>query len=338
MAKYIPPPPRRTSEEEYEWESFAISGIDVEMRRRTGSRSKHVPAVDSAYVLREELVAEVAYSAFPEDGDRALPAALLGPKGCGKTSLILQVAAHANVPCYRINLNVGNTVRHFKGHRGAKPGETVFYEGIAIRAMEEGAWLILDELSGATPPVALSLFPILEHDGDVLLEDAEPARYAVRHPDFRVFATDNVIGAMQEDSRFNYGGTNPEMNEALLDRFGAFINVTYLSPQQEFDAVKAIVPSVDELLLEGIIRLMNHLRESTIDYGFSTRMAINWAQRVARGYRKADGTSKALEPEQMLHAAEIAFLNGMRSKLDRDAASEIIVRLFPRDVAAPGGP
>jgi len=35
----------------------------------------------------------------------------------------------------------------------------------------------LDEISGATPPVALSLFPVLEPEGEVYLEDGQPPRY-----------------------------------------------------------------------------------------------------------------------------------------------------------------
>ncbi len=344
MAKVPPPAPSKTRPRTkrpavIETVPHQIQGLDIYLERRTGAAGPNVPKIDPAYVFRPDLVEEISYSAFPPEGARPLPSLFVGPKGCGKTSLILQVAARLNIPVYRINLNVGTTTRHLKGHRGALPGRTVHYEGIAIRAMEEGAWLVLDELSGATPPVALALFPLLEHDGEVLLEDAEPPRYARRHPAFRVFATDNTIGAGAEESRFSYSGTNPDVNEALLDRFGGVVEVGYLDPASEHKAVKAIVPEIPDIVLEGMIRAFGGLRKSSIDFGFSTRMVVSWAQRLVFSGRRASGALIDVQDPKALYrvvpSARIAFLNSMRSSLDRDAAQEVLLRFFPTSPGAP---
>lgn len=336
------PPSRPTKKRKLEWENFSLPDINVMLRRRKGPRTENVPEIDPAYVFREELVREIAWSAWPPNGYRPLPVLFTGPKGCGKTTIIEQVAAHCNIPVFRINLNVGTSVRHLKGHRGAVPGKTVFHRGVATRAMEAPvAWLILDELSGATPPVALSLFPILEHSGAVLLEDAEPPRYVRRSPFFRVFATDNTIGAGQEATRFNYGGTNPEVNEALLDRFGSFTEVGYLDPEKEHEAVKALVPQLNDMMLESMIRTFGMLRLSTIDFSFSTRMLINWGQRLAASPVDTTGHSRPVElhdSAMVVHHARQAFLNSMRSTLDRDAALEIIRRVHAESPQAPGSP
>lgn len=327
----IPPAPRKKLMRHPEWIPRQIDGLDLYFEARAGHTGPNVPLLNPGYVLREDILSEISYAAFPAEGCRPLPVALVGPKGCGKTTAIEQIAARLNIDVYRINLNVGTTVRHLKGHIGAKPGQTVHYAGIAVRAMEEGAWLILDEVSGATPSVALSLFPFLEHAGAVLIEDAEPPRYARRHPDFRVFATDNTIGAAQEENSFNYAGTNREMNEALLDRFGSFIEVGYLDKDDEHNALLAAVPGSDPKMSEGIIRCLSSLRSSGMGFAFSTRMGINWLQRATIGYRNAQGQNRPLSNAHMLKAASYAFLNSMPSEINRTEAIEIISRIFPAD-------
>ena len=279
------------------WVHHAIKGIDIPLKKFTGPRRPLVPPIDPHYDFREEMVREMAWSVWPHDAGDAAVQLFVGPPGCGKTSLIMQVAAHCNVPVYRINLNVGTSVRHLKGRIGAEGGSTVFVPGVVTKAMEEGAWLILDEVSGATPPVAMALFPVLEPEGEVYLEDAQPPRYVKRHPDFRVFCTDNTIGAEQEDSRFNFGGTNPDMNAALLDRIGSTVQVGYLSMEREFNMIMSRVPAMDPDCLEGMIRTATNIRESDeIAAGFSTRMLMDWSRRYSAG--KVDAAGK-VQPYEM---------------------------------------
>ena len=346
MAKKAPPPPRKGR-----WENITIplnvqpeggetdkvAVINVMLRRWTGPRHPMVPRIDPGYVFREDLVAEVARCAWPPNGYPPLAPLFSGPKGCGKSSIVKQIAARCNVPVWSFNCNVGTTVRQFKGRGGARDGSTVFHEGIVTQAMEaEVGWLVIDEVSAAAPPVAMALFPVFEPDGDVALEDAEPPRYIKRSKWFRVFATDNTIGADQEETRFNYAGTNPDVNEAFLDRFGGVIPVDYLPAALEYEAVLGKVPEVDPDVLEGIIRSMGLLRQSTIDYAFSTRAAINWAMRCAASALDADGQTRSLvfaDSPEVVKVAGPAFLNGMRSKLERTSAIEIISRVFPTSSA-----
>lgn len=347
----------------YNWEPCCINGIDCLLYRRVyplmtqerydALRAKKetppaevgeeimpggIPDVDSTYVLREDLVREIAYSVWPIDNGDPEPVVLSGPAGTGKTTLVEQIAARLRIPVYRINLNVGTTVRHLKGRVGAIAGQgTVFVPGIATMAMEHHAWLLLDEISGVTPPVALALFPILEADGRVLLEDAQPPRYVRRSEDFRVFGTDNTLGAHMEQARFSYAGTNPDMNTALLDRFtGGVVPVDYLSFEAEHRAVMSKVPGMDSEALEGMIIVANKVRQSTeITAGFSTRMLISWARRFANGYRQADGgrhIPQYADDRWVLETATRAFLNKQKTQVEKDAMAEVIRRTF--DIAA----
>jgi len=325
---------------ETKWTPFQIDGIDVRLFRASyfnaaGDELERaaVPEIDPSYVFRAEMVREFAWAVWPHDQGDWTPCLLTGPKGSGKTSLVIQIAARCNVPVFRTNLNVGTTVRHLKGRVGAQNGKTIYVPGIATMAMEAGGWLLLDEVSGATPPVALSLFPILEPTGAVLLEDAQPPRYVRRHKDFRIFATDNTIGAAMEEARFEYSGTNPDVNSALLDRFGSLIEVGYMAEKDEHCAVASKVKGIDSGDLEGMVRVANGIRESSeVGSGFSTRMVIDWARRVAAGLQHANGdivhADEMADDLHILNAASAAFLNKQKSSVERDAISEVIRRVF----------
>jgi len=327
----VPPPPAAP----YVWVEAGIPNCDVLLWRREGFAHPMVPAIDTDYEFREDLIREIAWAAFPHDKGDPTVCLLVGPKGCGKTSLITETAGRLNIPVYRVNLNVGTTTRHLKGQIGARDGGTHFVPGIVTRAMEEGAWLILDELSGATPPVVLSLFPVFEPHGAVALEDADPVRYVNRHPDFRIFATDNTIGAGQESNRFNYSGTNPDVNEALLDRIGSTIQVDYLPREAEHRILMKILGDNDEQkwVAQGLVRAAYNVRSNKdIQVAFSTRMLIDWARRVAAGQIDRKGNKVATTDRHQLvyDSAFPAFLNKVRSAVERDAIAENIIRLFDR--------
>ena len=327
-----------------EWKPFTIPGIDVRLWKAfryddDGDETVPfgVPTADPNYVFREDLIRELAWAVWPHDNPKPYhaenwtPSLLAGPKGSGKTSLVLQVAALCNIPVWRINLNVGTTVRHLKGRIGAEPGRTVFVPGVVTSAMERGGWLILDEFAAGSPPVLLSLFPVLEPDGAVLLEDAQPPRYVRRHPEFRVFGTDNALGAGMETDRFAYTGTNPDMNEALLDRFGSFVEVPYMDESTERTAIASKIPGLDGQTVNGMVRVANGIREGgEVSGGFSTRMLIDWGRRIAAGTMRANGklAERSMDDTDVLHAAYGAFLNRQKSAVERDAIVEKIKRIF----------
>jgi len=244
------------------------------------------------------------------------------------------MAARCNVPVLRVNMNVGTTVRNLKGRVGARPGRTVFIPGVATIAAESGAWLLLDELSAITQPVAMCLMPILEPNGAIFLEEAEPENgsecvYVKRHPDFRIYGTDNALGHMMEDRRFDYLGTNPDQNLAVMARFLSCIPVPYMDAGLEHRAVSQAVPTVDGLDLEGMIRVADKVRKaSDIRSGFSTRLLIEWARRFSAGRIRGNGTIEPGDDAFLVETARGAFLNLMGSQVERDAVLEVIRRVY----------
>ena len=99
-------------------------------------------------------------------------------------------------------------------------GETVFSKGPVLKAMENGAILLLDEVDRATNKI-MCLQGILEGKPVVVKKTGETISPA---NGFNVIATANTKGKGSEDGRFI--GTNI-LNEAFLERFAVTIEQPY---------------------------------------------------------------------------------------------------------------
>lgn len=186
-----------------------------------------VPTLDEGYQLTQEQVLKMGAVLGLE---RHLW--IYGPTGSGKSSMISRVCAEMNFPVLRINMSSDTTISSFVGQWGMKVIDGVqtiaFLEGPLLRAMMEGALLIIDEITATPAPILMSLQKILESTvgGErptFVCSDNEGKIYHA-HPRFRVVATDNTNG--EGDASGSYAGTNI-MNRAFLDRFTIWSRLDY---------------------------------------------------------------------------------------------------------------
>ena len=119
MTAKIPSPPKRKPDNRVvrvEWEPHTLTGIDVRLYKATHYTADGrevipagVPTVDPSYVFRDELVREFAWAVWPHDNDQPTnaknwtPLLFSGPRGSGKTSFFVQMAALRIVPLFRAN-------------------------------------------------------------------------------------------------------------------------------------------------------------------------------------------------------------------------------------------
>ena len=205
----------------------------------TGARSPLVPDIRDGYVFRKDLVKYVAW------GIKAQKNVLLtGDAGVGKSSLVTQLAALTQTPLHRLNLHGETDTTLFIGRDF--PTEIdgvrtmVYKKGVLARAMEEGHWLLLDEIDAALQPVLFVLQQVLEEGGKLMLEDNDHT-IIEKHPNFRIFATANTVGKASKN-RLLYSGTLGRMNEATLDRFGVVVHVPYLDAKEEERVIQMAAP------------------------------------------------------------------------------------------------
>jgi cobaltochelatase CobS len=105
---------------------------------------------------------------------------------------------------------------------------TEFKEGIIPFALRNGIALVLDEYDAIKTDVSFVIQRLLEEEGKFsLLEENE---IISPHPNFRLFATSNTLGA--GDDLGIYHGTNL-INQAQMDRWNIVASLNYLDQQQE---------------------------------------------------------------------------------------------------------
>lgn len=209
---------------------------------------------------------------------------LTGGTGVGKTTHVTQLASRINQPLLRINFNGETRMSDLLGKIQVIDHETRWVDGVLPMAMRQGYWLLLDELDFADPSVLSLLHPVLEEEPMLVLKENK-GEIIKPHENFRLFATANSIGAMQ-DRASAYAGTTP-MNEAFLDRWQVLL-VDNLPAMEEIKVLRSLVPGLKTSWAKQIVDFANRARrkESTGGYefsgdNFSTRKTLAWARKAA---------------------------------------------------------
>jgi hypothetical protein len=152
-----------------------------------------------------------------------------GPPGIGKTYLAYHFGRLEN-GFYAVTLTDDTSAAELRGHFIFRGGDAVWHNGPFVRAMLEGARLVINEIGNANADVLALLFPILESlkTAEITLPTGETIRPA---PGFHVVATDNR--------------PPDQLPEALDDRFGVYVRVSEPHP----DAIARLHPQLRELAL-----------------------------------------------------------------------------------------
>lgn len=138
------------------------------------------------------------------------PVLLEGPPGAGKTSLIAALAQMCGNHLARINLSEQTDLADLFGQDApsSDPGKFVWRNAPFLRAMEEGEWVLLDEMNLAPQQVLEGLNACLDHRGEAYVP--ELGRTFIKHPNFRVFAAQNP---------YSQGGGRKGLPKSFLSRF-----------------------------------------------------------------------------------------------------------------------
>lgn len=227
-------------------EAFGITGSDVGMFcmdvpvGEWDGVHPHVPVKDEDYVFDSETLVPtllaITHGRIPW---------LKGHTGTGKTTLVEQVYARLNLPLFRLNLDSDITRGELVGRevlRTDGDGNTVteFVDGIIPMAMQQPCGLLLDEIDASRPDLGFILQRLTEGKGFMLLEDG--GRTIAPHPHFRMFATANTNGRGDESGL--YSGTRA-LGTAFVNRFKPYIEVDYMSEDEEAQLIQEKVPTIE---------------------------------------------------------------------------------------------
>ena len=193
-----------TKNTHHESKTFELSKL---VENNTFNVAEYIPTVSKKYIKAGIFndISKIVKS------KRFFPIMISGPKGCGKTELISQVAATIKRPLIRINITSETDESKLIGHMNLIDGNTVWTDGLIIKAMKMGAICVLDEVDLGSEKL-MCLQSILEGSNYInkkTSEIVEPAE------GFTIVMTSNTIGNGNTSGK--YAGTRV-MNSAFIDR------------------------------------------------------------------------------------------------------------------------
>jgi len=177
--------------------------------------------------------------------------------------------------------------------------ETKYFKGPVIKAMEEGAVLLLDEIDAGNPNKMLSLHGPLEGKGYFVKKTGEFVKPA---EGFTVVATANTKGKGTEDGRFV--GTNV-LNEAFLERFCVTIEQEYANPAIERKILSKVFTDLGLNSEDGFIKTL-----------------VDWADIIRVSFYE-DAVDEIISTRRLVHIAKTYSIFG-----DKEQAIELATNRF----------
>ncbi|KAD4889375.1 hypothetical protein E3N88_21448 [Mikania micrantha] len=206
------------------------------------------------------------------------PVLLQGPTSSGKTSLVQYLAAITGHEFVRINNHEHTDLQEYLGsYLTDATGKLVFQEGVLVKAVRNGYWIVLDELNLAPSDVLEALNRLLDDNRELYVPDL--CETIPAHKDFMLFATQNPPTF--------YGGRKM-LSRAFRNRF-VEIHVDEI-PQKELITILEkrceVAPTYAKKMIDVMKDLQLHRQRSKVfagKHGFITpRDLFRWADR----YRK----------------------------------------------------
>ena len=140
---------------------------------------------------------------------RRYPVLLQGPTSSGKTSMIEYLARISGNKFVRINNHEHTDLQEYIGTYVSGPdGHIQYQEGVLVRALREGYWVVLDELNLAPTDVLEALNRLLDDNRELWIPETQ--QMVRPHESFMLFATQNPPGM--------YGGRKV-LSRAFRNRF-----------------------------------------------------------------------------------------------------------------------
>ena len=249
---------------------------------------------------------DILNSAF----EKGLFVLIIGPKGTGKTSLVMEYAVQKSKKLESINFSLRTRESHLIGTKSLVEGNIGFDEGVLIKSMKEGSILYLDELNAAEADVLLRLDEALDDRRQIILKES----------DGQVIKADDSWFTIATINPLTHVGTK-ELPPQLLSRFPVRIRLDYPPEDVEYKIIKKHVKNLHESeILQGI-KLANTLRQASaveeLYYSPSIRETIAYAKLL-------EGGSSAKE------AAKIVFGNvySQWGNVEFQKVNDIITSMF----------
>lgn len=152
-----------------------------------------------------------------------------GPAGIGKTFSAYRVGM-GNRSLYAVTLTEETPAAELRGHFIPKGSEFIWHDGPIVRAMRDGARIVINEVSHAGSDVLSMLYAVLESPDTARLT-LPTGETVIPAPGFQCILTDNCEPT--------------ELPVPLVDRFDSVIMLSHPSPE----AIERMPENIQSLVL-----------------------------------------------------------------------------------------
>ncbi|TMW64993.1 hypothetical protein Poli38472_009160 [Pythium oligandrum] len=279
------------------------------------------------------------------------PIILEGSPGVGKTSLISALAAASGHRLVRINLSEQTDISDLFGSdlpagsssdgnnesSGESKGMFEWCDGVFLRALKAGDWVLLDELNLASQSVLEGLNSCLDHRGTVYIPELDQEFECPTT--FRVFAAQNPL---------RQGGGRKGLPKSFLNRFTRVFVETLLEDDL-IHIASSIYPTLNEPMpghavggqeksvLERMIAFNTAIHKDTMEDCKYGRLGAPWEFNLRDVFRFCELLQQhdalfSAKPEALLEALQyyvhIIYLERMRSQHDREFVARRFEQFF----------
>ncbi|XP_068146092.1 LOW QUALITY PROTEIN: midasin [Drosophila tropicalis] len=296
--------------------------FDIQTNRESSQVSRRILDAIRSFKLRSDIVWTRNMTRMAVLTAKALefdePVLLVGPTGCGKTTVCQLLASIANTQLRILNCHMHTEGADFLGGlrpcRGQSTNSSQLFEwadGPLIFAMQEGSYFMADEISLAEDSVLERLNCILEPERSVLLAEKGGVSELDLNPDFLVKAN----SGFQFLATMNPGGDfgKKELSPALRNRFTEIwclpsdnkedlVEIAYncMQRQERKSNNGKDIHKVAKFLVEIVL----YIRQCNEKFRFSVRDILAWANYMVINGNLSFG-------EQAIFGLETIFLDAL---------------------------
>ncbi|KAM0791302.1 hypothetical protein ACM66B_005774 [Microbotryomycetes sp. NB124-2] len=262
------------------------------------------------------------------------PVLLEGSPGVGKTSLVTALAAATGHNLVRINLSDQTDLMDLLGSdlpvEGGKSGEFAWKDAPFLAAMQQGDWVLLDEMNLASQSILEGLNSCLDHRGAVYIPELD--RTFTRHSDFRIFAAQNPLGQ---------GGGRKGLPRSFLDRFSV-VHMEELDSTDLNAIATSLYPNMNPSIIAKMVAFNTDLHRQTMDsrkfglegspWEFNLRDVLRWLSLIK------SSTTLDVHQGQAVEYIGLLYLQRFRNAKDRKHVAQLFEQHFGQSLNPEGRP
>ncbi|OLY83070.1 Midasin [Smittium mucronatum] len=262
------------------------------------------------------------------------PLLLEGSPGVGKTTLVEALSKHCGIKLERINLSDQTDLADLFGTdlpvENGKMGQFEWRDAPFLKAMQNGHWVLLDEINLATQSVLEGLNSCLDHRGSVYISELGKEFY--RHPNFFLFAAQNPV---------TQGGGRKGLPRSFLSRFTQIFMEELNEEDMHIICSSRFASSkyrVNEDLISKILKFNSLVHEKVIiersfaitgsPWEFNLRDIYRWLDITTKYSRSSSKYSYPISLDQLIQFIKLIYVDRLRSKRDRDEMWKLVNQVF----------